>query len=264
LIQKRRSKAKIIDEYAFEAKLYDRIWGKYDYDTDVKFLDKLLKRHSCKKVIDIGCGTGNHTVRLSNLGYETTGIDVSPEMLKIAKSKIKGRKIEIKQGDMKNLASIFPTRKFDAAIQLGHVAYHLNTIREASVFLKEIRGILRKNGLFVFNARNAKKINDAYLNTLHLGHLVNDDKTQIIVLEHNTRDPNDPNTIIWRPIFLVKEKDKVDLQIREHRLHWFLPQELKKLLHQNGFSLVSTYSGPTEERFDENSHDDMWLVTTTK
>ena len=54
----------MIGEYAFEAKLYDRIWGKYDYDIDVRFLDKLFKKYRCRRVLDIGCGTGNHAVRL--------------------------------------------------------------------------------------------------------------------------------------------------------------------------------------------------------
>lgn len=254
---------KLIDEYAFEAKLYDRVWGKYDYDTDVKFLDGLFKKYRCRRIIDIGCGTGNHAIRLSTLGYEVTAVDVSPEMLKIAKSKVKDRKIQIRQGDMKRLGSIFPEERFDGAISLGHVFYHLSTNKEAKVFLKGVRKIMKRNGLFVFNARNARKIDEAYLNNLRLGHLVNDDQIQIIVLEHNTRDPRDPNTIVWRPIFLVKENGQVDLQIREHKLHWFRFQELEKLLLENGFQLVSTYSGPLKDTFNEDLHVDMWFVATT-
>lgn len=69
----------MIDEYAFEAKLYDRIWGKYDYDADVRFLHRLFKKYRCRIIIDIGCGTGNHAISLNTLGYEITAIDVSPD-----------------------------------------------------------------------------------------------------------------------------------------------------------------------------------------
>jgi len=92
-------------------------------------------------------------------------------------------------------------------------------------------------------------------------HLVSDEETQIVVLEHNVRDLKDPDTIVWRPIFLVKENDRVDLQIREHRLHWFRFQALEKLLLDSGFRLVSTYSGPSREMFNEDLHADMWFVT---
>jgi ubiquinone/menaquinone biosynthesis C-methylase UbiE len=254
----------MIDEYAFEARLYDKIWGKYDYDTDVKFLDGLFKKHRCRKIIDVGCGTGNHATRLNSLGYEITAVDISPAMLKIAKSKIKGNRIKIKQGDMKKLASIFPEERFDGAILLGQVSHHLSTDKETRTFFKGVHKILRKNGLFVFNAKNARKINETCLNDLRLGHLLNNHGMQVVMLEHNVRDPTDPNTIVWRPIFLVKENNRVDLQIREHKLHWFLFQELKRLLLESGFRLESTHSGPLAETFNEELHEHMWFVATVK
>jgi hypothetical protein len=126
-----------------------------------------------------------------------------------------------------------------------------------------VRKILKRNGLFVFNARNARKIDEAYLDNLRLRHLVNDDEIQIVILEHSVRDPRDPNTIVWRPIFLVKKDDRVDLQIKEHKLHWFQFQELERLLLESDFRLVSTYSGPLGETFNEDLHADMWFVTAT-
>ncbi len=252
------------DEYAYEARFYDRIWGKYDYDTDVKFLGKLLKKFGCRKVLDVGCGTGNHAIRLSRLGYDVMGVDVSPAMLKVARSKIKNKRVQFQQGDMKKLGNVVPKNGFDAAIMLGHVAYHLNSAENAGSFLRELHKVLKKKGLFVFNARNAKQINEQYLNTLRLGHLVNENELQVAVLEYNTREPNDPHTIIWRPLILVKEGNNVDFQIREHKLHWFEFSKLSKFLTVNGFKIVSTYSGPSEETFDEDTHADMWFVTLAK
>jgi len=77
---------------------------------------------------------------------------------------------------MKKLANIFPEGRFDGAISLGHVAYHLNTDREARIFLEGVHKILRKNGLFIFNARNARKIDESRLNNLFLDHLVDDNE----------------------------------------------------------------------------------------
>lgn len=65
------------DEFSLEAKFYDKTWGKYDYDEDVKFLHNLFRRHGCRSIIDIGCGTGSHATRLSKLGYEILGVDIS-------------------------------------------------------------------------------------------------------------------------------------------------------------------------------------------
>lgn len=39
-------------------------------------------------VLDLGCGTGNLTVRLSRRGFQVTGLDASPEMLDVARRKV--------------------------------------------------------------------------------------------------------------------------------------------------------------------------------
>jgi len=253
------------DEYDFEAKFYDVIWGKHDYDADVKFLGKLLKENHCKSILDVGCGTGNHALRLDKKGYDVTGIDVSPAMLEKPKLKARGSDIRFLQANMKDLKREFPKKeKFDAAICLGSVSFHLLTDDDVKRYLKGLHMLLRKGGLLVCNVRNARKINDAYLNKLNFERMEIEDKLQVLVLEYNARDKKDPNTIVWRPIFLVNDKGKIDFQMREHKLKWFLFSTWKKLLTSCGFKLTASYSGPTETRFNESEHENLWLVANTR
>ncbi len=166
---------------------------------------------------------------------------------------------------MKNLGkAISKSEKFDAAICLGQVSSSLMTNRDVKAFFNGVHKILKKNGLLVFNARNAKKINEEYLNRLRLDHMVNEEKLQLLLLTYNTRDPQDPNIIVWRPIFLMKENNKVKLQIREHKLRWFEFSTLKKIITENHFETLATYSGPQKEKFDEDDHVNIWLVATAK
>ena len=253
------------DEFSLEARFYDKIWGKYDYDSDVKFLDDLLKEHRCRSVIDVGCGTGNHSLRLSRLGYEVVGVDISPMMLKIAKGKDKEAKVRFVQGDMRKLADIIPKgKRFDAAICLGQAFSSMITNRDVDALFHGLHKMLRKNGLFIFSTRNAKMIREEYLNTIRLDHTLVEERLQLLILVYNTRDPRNRNVIVWRPIFLLKENDKVDFQMREHRLRWIYFSVLKKLLAKDNFKIVSTYSGNMKERFDEDEHANMWFVTTAK
>ena len=253
------------DEFGLEAKFYDKIWGKYDYDSDVKFLDSLFKEHNCKRIIDVGCGTGNHAIRLSKLGYEVTGVDISQTMLKIAKEKDKGAKIRFIQGDMRKLQRAVPKdEKFDAAICLGQAFSSLITNREINAFLGGLHSILKKNGLFVFNARNARKIDEDHLSKLILDHIITEEEIQLLLLNYNTRHPRNRNIIVWRPIYLMKENEKMDLQLREHKLRWFHFPALKKMLTENRFGVKATYSGNKKEAFKEHEHADMWFVTIAK
>jgi len=253
------------DKFNMEAKLYDKTWGRYDYDTDVRFLNDLFQEHGCKGIIDIGCGTGNHAVRLSKLGYEVTGVDISQTMLKIAKEKDKEAKIRFIQGDMRKLEKAIPKgEKFDAAVCLGQVLSNLITDKDVQAFLNGLHKIIKKNGLFVSNARNARKINEELLNRLLLDRLITEERLQLLLLVYNTRHPRNRHIIIWRPIYLMKENDKVDFQVREHKLRWFEFSTLKRLFSEKGFEIAATYSGPTKEEFKEDEHTTMWFVTIAK
>jgi SAM-dependent methyltransferase len=253
------------DEFSLEAKFYDVVWGKYDYDEDVKFLNGLFRKHKCRSIIDTGCGTGNHSLRLSKLGYKVTGVDISPSMLRIARKKNGQSRVRFVHGDMRKLGKVISRgQKFDAAICLGQVFYHLQTDKDLHSFLIGLHKLLKRNGLFVFSARNAKKINEKYLNVLRLDHIINEEKLQLAIFSCNSMDSQDQNIMMWRPIYILKENGKMDLQIREHRLRWFEFSPLKEMVQENGFDVVAAYSGPRKEKFRENEHDDMWFITKVK
>jgi ubiquinone/menaquinone biosynthesis C-methylase UbiE len=128
------------DEFSLEAKIYDRIWGRSDYDVEVKFLRGLFRQYSCKSVIDIGCGTGNHALRLSKMGYSVTGVDISVSMLEKAEQKDREHKIRFINCDMKTLDSgILKGQEFDTAICLGVASSHLLTNDDVQVFLSGVQ-----------------------------------------------------------------------------------------------------------------------------
>src|SRR3989338_679461 len=81
----------------------------FDYKKEFQFYNKLLKKYKCKKILEIGCGTGNLAAFFLKSSYSYLGLDLSNEMLKIA------REVEPKakfvQGDMRNIKIKY---RFDA------------------------------------------------------------------------------------------------------------------------------------------------------
>ena len=63
---------------------------------------------------------------------------------------------------------------------------------------------------------------------------------------------------------ISQENNKVDLQIREHKLRWFEFSTLKRIITENGLEIIATYSGLKKEKFKEDEHSDMWFVTITQ
>ena len=79
-------------ERAFRSygKYYDIIYADKDYEKECDFLEEIFRNYSKiipKTILDGGCGTGGHAIPLAERGYEVTGIDLSEEMINIAKEK---------------------------------------------------------------------------------------------------------------------------------------------------------------------------------
>ena len=116
--------------------------------TETKFLDGL-------ECLDIGCGGGILSERLSRLGARVTGIDASESSINVAKQhSIKSRlKINyrcITTTDLlKNEKEKF-LNKFDIVIA-SEVIEHVN---ERKVFLSDISKLCRSGGLVVFTTIN--------------------------------------------------------------------------------------------------------------
>ena len=71
------------------AQQYDVLYQDKDYDAETDLLERVFAAHGLagNAILDLGCGTGQHALRLARRGYEVTGVDRSPEMLSIARVK---------------------------------------------------------------------------------------------------------------------------------------------------------------------------------
>ncbi|MFZ1890548.1 MAG: class I SAM-dependent methyltransferase [Candidatus Binataceae bacterium] len=81
------------------------------------------------RALDAACGTGRHTKYLAGKGFDTTGIDCSPEMLELARVKVPEARFEL--GDL--TAIPFATGSFDlalCALALDHADDLLTPIAE--------------------------------------------------------------------------------------------------------------------------------------
>jgi 2-polyprenyl-3-methyl-5-hydroxy-6-metoxy-1,4-benzoquinol methylase len=46
------------------------------------FIEKEINSNRSFKILDIGCGTGRHSIELAKRGYTVTGVDLSDSLLK--------------------------------------------------------------------------------------------------------------------------------------------------------------------------------------
>ena len=106
---------------------------------------QFLELQEGKKILDAGCGTGIGMKVMEKLGYETTGIDVSEELLEKARDK----ELFVKEADMREIP--FENASFDGIVSISALQWLLSGSkkeREANVskVAKEFYRVLGKEG----------------------------------------------------------------------------------------------------------------------
>ncbi len=92
--------SKVKDSYRDWSKVYDNNENK-TRDLDQEITKKVLSKIHFDSVLEIGCGTGKNTVWLINNANTVTAVDFSPEMLEIARKKIKSKKVQFIEADVR-------------------------------------------------------------------------------------------------------------------------------------------------------------------
>ena len=101
--------------------------------------------------LDLGCGTGNHTIRLLEQGYAVTSLDISEEMLRATKSKtlkFKDR-LRVVKADAEDLDDL--PGSYDYVICFGSVFNH---IEDWPKLFKNLRRLMKPGGLLLFDVDN--------------------------------------------------------------------------------------------------------------
>ena len=129
----------------------------FDYDKEFDFYDSVLRKHCCSKILEVGCGSGMLARRFLKNGYDYVGVDLSNEMLEIARGEINSG--TFLQGDMRSLPF---SREFDAALITGRSLAYITENKGIIDTLSGIFNSLTDKGLFVFGVFEANGIFDNF------------------------------------------------------------------------------------------------------
>lgn len=144
--------------YTTLARVYHEMYQHvFDYDKEFSFYDSILKKNNCKKMLEVGCGSGMLARRFLKNGYDYIGLDSSNEMLDIARAEVKS--VSFIQCDMRNLSF---DKQFESVLITGRsIAYIIDNL-DIIITLSGIHNSLKDNGLLVFDAFEANGIFDNF------------------------------------------------------------------------------------------------------
>jgi 2-polyprenyl-3-methyl-5-hydroxy-6-metoxy-1,4-benzoquinol methylase len=141
--------------------LFDNYAESYEKESFVQgtagecdFIEKELNYDKSLHILDVGCGTGRHSIELTKRGYTVTGIDLSEAQIKKAREKAEENNLQIDflVHDARNLPF---QNEFDVAIMLCEGGFPLMETDEMNFeILKNVSDALKSSCKFIFTTLN--------------------------------------------------------------------------------------------------------------
>ena len=142
--------------------LFENYAIKYDQEIytqgtigECDFIEQEINYDKNSRILDIGCGTGRHSIELTKRGYQVVGIDLSESALKRAREKAlaENLSIDFQQHDARNLPF---SLEFDLVIMMCEGAFSLMETDEMNFqILQNAANALKSQGKFIFTCLNA-------------------------------------------------------------------------------------------------------------
>ena len=220
--------------------LFENYGKTYDSESFTKgtlgecdFIEKEINYKKDIKILDIGCGTGRHTIELTKRGYNVTGVDLSESQLKRAKelSLQNNLKIDFQIQDARALTF---SNEYDLAIMLCEGGFPLMETDEMNFeILKSAARALKSGGKLIFTTLNG---------LFPLFHSVKDFLAAQTQEGNETYHNNSFDLMTFRDFsktcFTDDDGNKKELSCNER---YYVPSEITWLLKSLGFNKIDIF-----------------------
>lgn len=142
---------------------YDQIFPLQPMQAD--FIHRRLPDNAT--LLEVGCATGSLALKLASLGHRVTGVDLSSELLMLARQKATDAhgSVVFHQLDMTAIAGQFQPGHFTAITCMGNTLSHL-PLAKVFTFLQTSQQLLTQNGLMIFQIVNHDRLQKQNLSFL--------------------------------------------------------------------------------------------------
>ena len=139
--------------FSNSALFYDAIYKNKEYHKEAAYVVESVRKldSTAKRMLELGCGTGNYSFIFRDHGFDVLGIDASEEMISLAnlkKSSLGNQNIDF---EICNSEDFHTNLEWDLAISLFFMlGYQVSDARLLKTF-QTVRSSLRTGGIFAFD-----------------------------------------------------------------------------------------------------------------
>lgn len=229
--------------YGGFASVYDKFMDNIPYDDWFRYLQKLLSKYGIYEgiVVDLACGTGEMTKRLAKAGYNMIGVDVSEEMLEIARDKC-GADILWLHQDMRAL-DLYGSASAMVCVCDG--MNYICSIKELEQVFKRVVTFLDQDGVLIFDMKT-----EYFYQEILGNRTITDNREDASYIWENEYHEKDHLNKYLLTIYELLD-DNRDLFLRTDELHQQRAYDInvvKECLENQGFSQIKVFEAFTEEK----------------
>ena len=228
--------------YDLIAPIYDKINGELDYDAWADFIEENIRRYNpdmkTELVLDLGCGTGRMTLELGRRGYDMTGVDLSPEMLDLAREAAEEAGLSDKMlWLLQDITDFELYGTVELAVSCLDTLNHLTDAADLRRCLSLVHNYLVPDGLFVFDINGKGKFENIYADNSY----VMEEDGSVCVWQNSYN----PKTRLCDFFITLFEEDEDGRYSRYDELQterMYTIRTMKKMLTECGFEFIGAYS----------------------
>ncbi|RDY24395.1 class I SAM-dependent methyltransferase [Romboutsia maritimum] len=239
-----------MDQYKDFAFVYDELMDEVDYDGWVKYIEDIIKNENVKvqNILELACGTGNMTIPLTKKNYDIAGIDISDEMLSVAREKAEKEGVELVllQQDIAELD--FEITNLDCVLCACDGFNYITYDDDLENVFTKTHELLKEDGIFIFDISSFYKLSNILGNNMY-----GENREDISYMWQNYFDEEE-NLVEMELAFFIKDEDgRFDRFEEVHQQRAYTEEEIVSMLKKSGFNYIKTYGDFTFESPKEES-----------
>ena len=209
---------------------------------EIDQLEALLALRPPLRILDLPCGQGRHAIELARRGYDVTGVDLSPFLLKVAEQRARADGVRVRwiSGDMRQPIA---GERFDVALNLfTSLGYFAEEADDRKVVVAAAT-MLAPGGRFVLEVINGERLMAQFQETewFTVG--------QAAVVERRSLDRSARRMVVERTVTTPNETD-----VNLHAIRLYLGRDIDAMLREAGFGRVELHGDWSGEPLTPESH----------
>ena len=246
-----------MEQYSNLAKCYDRLNSSFDYEALARFLASEIRENQkadTSLVLDLACGTGKLTLLLRELGFDMTGVDLSEEMLMVARDTCDQKGINNILWLNQDMTDFELYGTVDACVCTLDSLNYLTSLDNLKKCLLLVKNYLIPDGVFVFDLNTPYRFEMIYGNN---SYILEDKDTLLAWQNHYSK-----RSKICSFYLSIFERQSDDSYIRYDEIQrekCYSMKQIKSLLKELDFEIINVYGDTQKSPVTEES--EKWYFT---